>query len=126
MKILLSDFTLLIAFVTNAQTKVYNDPHAKTRSVSGSFNKISVSSGVQLYLTQQSQPILEEMHARAADTLNEATRGVASRAQRQLVTTLEQVKQNLIAAEGAAVAAPHTGSTRHGKPRSSKPVRARA
>jgi MarR family transcriptional regulator, transcriptional regulator for hemolysin len=80
---------------------------------------------VQLYLTAQSQPILEEMHARAADTLNDATRGVASRAQRELVTTLEQIKQNLIAAEGATVAAPHTGSTRHGKPRS-KPVRARA
>jgi MarR family transcriptional regulator, transcriptional regulator for hemolysin len=80
---------------------------------------------VQLYLTTQSQPILEEMHARAADTLNDATRGVASRAQRELVTTLEQIKQNLIAAEGATVATPHTGSTRHGKPRS-KPVRARA
>ena len=31
---------------------------------------------VQLYLTPQSQPILEEMHARAADTLSEATLGV--------------------------------------------------
>ena len=81
---------------------------------------------VQLYLTQQSQPILEEMHARAADTLNDATRGVAAKAQRQLVATLEQIKQNLIAAEGAKVDAPHTGSTRHGRPRSSKPVRARA
>ena len=54
---------------------------------------------VQLYLTPQSQPILEEMHARAADTLNEATRGVTPRAQRQLVATLEQIKHNLIAAE---------------------------
>jgi DNA-binding MarR family transcriptional regulator len=81
---------------------------------------------VQLYLTPQSQPILEETHARASDTLNEATRGVAPRVQRQLVATLEQIKQNLIAAEGATVAAPHTGSTRHGRPRSSKPVRARA
>jgi DNA-binding MarR family transcriptional regulator len=80
---------------------------------------------VQLFLTAQSQPILEEMHARASDTLTEATQGVAARAQRQLVTTLEQIKQNLIAAEGAGTAAPNTGSTRHGRARS-KPVRARA
>ena len=39
---------------------------------------------VQLFLTAQSQPILDEMHARAADTLSDATRGVAPRAQRQL------------------------------------------
>jgi len=57
---------------------------------------------VQLYLTAQSQPILEEMHARAADTLTEATRGVAPRAQRQLVATLEQMKRNLLAAEVTA------------------------
>lgn len=81
---------------------------------------------VQLYLTAQSQPILEEMHARAADTMSEATRGIASRVQRELVTTLEQIKQNLIAAEGATATAPHTGTTRHGRARSTKPARARA
>ncbi len=81
---------------------------------------------VQLHLTAQSQPILDEMHARAADTLNEATRGIPAREQRELVATLEQVKHNLIAAGGAATAAPHTGSTRHGRARNAKLVRARS
>lgn len=80
---------------------------------------------VQLYLTPQSQPILEEMHARAADTLNEAMHGVAPRAQRQLVTTLEQIKHNLIVAE-AAVEPEQAGMTRHGRTRLAKPARARA
>jgi MarR family transcriptional regulator, transcriptional regulator for hemolysin len=79
---------------------------------------------VQLYLTPQSQPILEEMHARASDTLNDATRGVAPRALRQFIATLEQIKQNLIAAESTA-ASPEQGMTRHGRART-KPVRARA
>jgi DNA-binding MarR family transcriptional regulator len=81
---------------------------------------------VQLHLTAQSQPVLEEMHARAADTMNEATRGVAMRAQRQLASTLEQIKQNLIAAETGSTASPHTGTTRHGRARNTKTVRARA
>jgi DNA-binding MarR family transcriptional regulator len=81
---------------------------------------------VQLFLTAQSQPILEEMHARAADILNEATRGVAARAQRQLVVTLEQIKHNLVAAEAAAASKEITGTTRHGRAKPSKPVRARA
>ena len=80
---------------------------------------------VQLYLTAQSQPILEEMHARAADTLTEATRGVAPRAQRQLVATLEQMKRNLLAAETTA-AQPDQSGTRHGRTRIAKPLRARA
>ncbi len=81
---------------------------------------------VQLFLTAQSQPILEEMHARAADTLSEATRGISPRAQRQLTATLEHVKQNLVAAEVAAAAPAQAGSTRHGRTRLAKPVRARA
>ena len=80
---------------------------------------------VQLYLTPQSQPILEEMHARATDTLNDATRGVAPRALRQLAATLEQIKHNLTAAESTAVSPQQSGMTRHGRARS-KPVRARA
>jgi MarR family transcriptional regulator for hemolysin len=79
---------------------------------------------VQLFLTARSQPILEEMHARAADTLTDATRGVAPRAQRQLVVALEQIKQNLIAAEAATLSPDQAGSTRHGRPKL-KPVRAR-
>jgi MarR family transcriptional regulator for hemolysin len=81
---------------------------------------------VQLYLTTQSQPILEEMHARAADTLSDATRGVAPRAQKQLVAILEQIKQNLIAAETAAVSTLQAGTPRHGRAKPSKPLRVRA
>jgi DNA-binding MarR family transcriptional regulator len=81
---------------------------------------------VQLYLTAQSQPILDEMHARAADTLNDATRGVSPRAQRRLVATLEHIKHNLNAAEAATVSPEQSGITRHGRPRLAKPVRARA
>ena len=81
---------------------------------------------VQLYLTAQSQPILEEMHARAGDTLTEATHGVAPRAQRQLVATLEQMKRNLLAAETTAAQPDQSGTTRHGRTRLAKPLRARA
>ena len=80
---------------------------------------------VQLYLTAQSQPILEQMHARAADALNEAMHGVSPRAQRQLVATLEQLKHNLIAAETAAISPEPSGIVRHGRPRLPKSVRAR-
>jgi MarR family transcriptional regulator, transcriptional regulator for hemolysin len=81
---------------------------------------------VQLYLTPQSQPILEEMHARAGDVLNEATRGLAPRAQLQLIAALEQIKHNLTAAETGAVTPEQSGTTRHGRTRLAKPVRARA
>ena len=81
---------------------------------------------VQLYLTAQSQPILDEMHARAADTLNEATRGVPPRVQRQLIGTLEQIKQNLLAAETSSVATQPTGTARHGRTKTGRPLRARA
>ena len=80
---------------------------------------------VQLYLTAQSQPILEEMHARAADTLNDATRGVSPRAQRQLISTLLEIKHTLVAAENTALSTDISGITRHGRARS-KPLRARA
>ena len=81
---------------------------------------------VQLYLTPKSQPILEEMHARAAETLNEATRGIAPRAQRQLVATLEQIKHNLVAAEATAASTNGAGTSRHGRAKPPKPIRARA
>jgi len=76
---------------------------------------------VQLYLAPRSQPILEEMHARAAETLSEATRGVAASAQKQLLETLERIKHNLVAAESAVTAAHATGNT-HGR---RKPAKAR-
>lgn len=59
MKILLSFLMVFVALAATAQqTKVYNDPNAKTRSISGSFKKISVSSGVELYLTQGNETAL--------------------------------------------------------------------
>lgn len=52
MKFLLTTAALFVAFFATAQTKTYSDPNAKTRIVSGSFTKISVATGVELYLTQ--------------------------------------------------------------------------
>jgi MarR family transcriptional regulator for hemolysin len=80
---------------------------------------------VQLYLTAQCEPILEQLHTLGAAALHEANRGVAPRAQRQLLATLEQIKHNLIAAE-TAVTSEQAGITRHGRTRLAKPVRARA
>ncbi|HSN61872.1 MAG TPA: DUF2807 domain-containing protein, partial [Ferruginibacter sp.] len=56
---LLAFLMLLGSFTVNAQqTKVYNDPNAKPRTISGSFTKISVSSGIELFLTQGNETSL--------------------------------------------------------------------
>lgn len=47
-----------ISCVLNAQTKMVNDANAKTRVISGSFTRVSVSSGVELYLTQGNETAL--------------------------------------------------------------------
>lgn len=52
MKNLLLAAFLLMGIVATAQTTKLNDPNAKERTLNASFNKISVSSGVELYLTQ--------------------------------------------------------------------------
>lgn len=53
MKKLLFLFVSMISLSVVAQeTKVINDANAVTRTVSGSYTGISVSSGIQLYLTQ--------------------------------------------------------------------------
>lgn len=57
---------------------------------------------VQLYLAPRSQPILVEMNARATEILSEAMRGIAAGAQKQVLDTLERIKQNVVAAEAAA------------------------
>jgi len=56
----------------------------------------------QLYLTDKSQPILAEMYTRANATLNEAVAGIAAGSQRELIESLQRIKRNLVAAEGAA------------------------
>jgi DNA-binding MarR family transcriptional regulator len=77
---------------------------------------------VRLFLAPRSQPILAEMHARAAETLSDATRGVTATTQKQLLDTLDHIKHNLAAAESEAVAPATTGNT-DGRRR---PVKARA
>jgi DNA-binding MarR family transcriptional regulator len=81
---------------------------------------------IQLFLTAQSEPILEQMAARANDTMIEATRGLTPRAQRQLMATLEHVKHNLVAADTPAAAPEPSGTARHGRPRTVKSARVRA
>ncbi|HEU4618380.1 MAG TPA: MarR family transcriptional regulator [Gammaproteobacteria bacterium] len=57
---------------------------------------------VRLYLTEKCQPILAEMHDRAAKMLEEAFVGVTATAQRHLLEALCKIKQNLSSAEAAA------------------------
>ena len=78
---------------------------------------------IQLYLTAQSQPILEEMAARASEVLREATHGLSPRVQRQLAATLERIKENLSAAENAAVTTEPPEYSRHGRTRLRKTAR---
>ena len=59
---------------------------------------------MQLYLTAKSEPILEEMYARAAETIGDALMGVTAAAEKQLVASLHRVKQNLATAECASEA----------------------
>jgi DNA-binding MarR family transcriptional regulator len=54
---------------------------------------------IQLYLTPKSQPILEEIHARATDMMAESVSGVSAAAQKQLFDNLQRIKQNLATAE---------------------------
>lgn len=53
MKKLLISLACLLSFAAFAQDgKTFSDPHATTRTLNGSFTAISVSSGVDLYLSQ--------------------------------------------------------------------------
>ncbi len=72
---------------------------------------------VRLFLTPRSQPILAEMHARAAETMSEALRGVA--AHKELLDTLDHIKQNLNDSDSAALSPATTGLT-DGKRKSAK------
>jgi DNA-binding MarR family transcriptional regulator len=77
---------------------------------------------VQLYLTARTEPILDEMHARAGEALSDATRGMSAANQKHLLDTLEHLKRNLVATEQAAATAATTG-TRHGRRTASKSAR---
>ena len=52
MKKLFFALLTLISLYSFGQQTVINDPNAQKRTLSGSFNAIKVSSGIQLYLTQ--------------------------------------------------------------------------
>ena len=49
----------------------------------------------QLFLTTKVGPILKQMHAHADVTLRDLLAGISATAQRQLIKTLQQMKQNL-------------------------------
>ncbi len=42
-------------FAATAQKEIVNDPNAEIRAISGSFNKIKISGGIDLYLTQSDE-----------------------------------------------------------------------
>lgn len=58
MKSLLTTVALFVALVATSQTKTYNDPNAKERPLNGAFTKISIASGIELFLTQGNENAL--------------------------------------------------------------------
>ncbi|MGC4102787.1 head GIN domain-containing protein [Ferruginibacter sp.] len=54
-KIIVSVLVSCMALVATAQKEVVNDPNAELREISGSFNKIKVSGGIELFLTQSEE-----------------------------------------------------------------------
>lgn len=57
----------------------------------------------RLYLTEAAQPILAEMDIRATQTRTEVMAGLSAAERKQLLELLSKTKQNLLAAEAAAV-----------------------
>ncbi len=51
-KLLLSIAVFVVSVSAIAQKSVINDPNASPRTISGSFNKIKISGGIDLYLSQ--------------------------------------------------------------------------
>ena len=54
---------------------------------------------VRLYLTEQAGPLMEELTAHNRETLNLALNGISEKSQKQLINTLNTIKNNLLAAE---------------------------
>lgn len=82
---------------------------------------------VRLYLTAKSQPILEQIHARAAEMMDDAVSGFSATAQKQLFEMLLRMKQNLAAVEPKALAAaePPTRTNNHAGRKTPRIQRAR-
>jgi hypothetical protein len=51
-KLVLSFWVVLVALTATAQKEIVNDPNAELRPITGSFDKIKISGGIDLYLTQ--------------------------------------------------------------------------
>ena len=54
-KIILSLFISCVALAVTAQKEIVNDPNAEIRTITGSFDKIKVSGGIDLFLTQSDE-----------------------------------------------------------------------
>ncbi|MGG9960935.1 head GIN domain-containing protein [Ferruginibacter sp. SUN106] len=54
-KIVLSLLVSFSFFAANAQKEIVNDPNAEIRTISGSFNSIKISGGIDLFLTQSDE-----------------------------------------------------------------------
>lgn len=54
---------------------------------------------VRLFLTKKAGPLLENLRAKNADTLKHALTGVTREERKQLIATLNTIKDNLLAAE---------------------------
>lgn len=80
---------------------------------------------MQVYLTAKSEPILEEMYARAAETLGEALAGMTAAAEKQLVNSLQRMKHNLVSAECATESKTTRRNHEHVGRNTTKPQRTR-
>jgi DNA-binding MarR family transcriptional regulator len=60
---------------------------------------------VKLYLTAKCQPILAQIHARAAEMMADTVAGMPAAAQRHLFDNLQRIKRNLAATEPKAALA---------------------
>jgi DNA-binding MarR family transcriptional regulator len=81
-----------------------------------------------LYLTRKTRPILNQMHRRAADTLEEALAGLSPALRRGFGEALQRIKQNLLKAENAGAGAHVTTADeveQHGGKRKTKGRRRR-
>lgn len=54
-KIIASLFFAVTALVATAQKEIVNDPNAEIREISGSFNSIKITGGIDLFLTQSDE-----------------------------------------------------------------------
>lgn len=56
MKKIIAGLVMLCSFfAATAQKEIVNDPNAEIRTITGSFNKIKISGGIDLYLTQSEE-----------------------------------------------------------------------